>query len=634
MAIKKKEVVKQKIKVQNQSAHSNRFYLVLLFIFTFLVYCNTLQNDYALDDGIVITKNQFVQKGVAGIAEIFTHDSFYGWLKGANNDVAGGRYRPLSLVSFAIEHSMFGNNPSASHFINILLFALLGMAIFTFLKRLLIDQPTKYSYLTHLPFITALLFIVHPIHTEAVANIKGRDEILSMLFSVISITQFLKYSDEKRNNKTLFLASFYLLLAMLSKENAITFFLIIPIATWFFRSITFKKFAPVMCAIVTATLIFLLLRQLFANASINIEITELMNNPFYGMTMMQKYATIIFTFGKYLLLLVLPITLTNDYYPYQISIHSFTSIETIASLVICLVVLSIAIINIQRKTMSSFAILYFVITFSIVSNLFFTVGTFMSERFLFMPSLAYCLLLAYGISLLPFYKINSFSFIKLPLSSKIMEGFFLKKRSIQIILLFIVGSYSARTFIRNFDWENNLTLFSADLYNSPNSANSHHAIATEYRKAGEKSNYKIKQIDYYKKAISEDKKAVEIHPNFAQAYYNIGVVFLQMEIVDSAKIAFRKAIFIAPKYADALNNLGYCFIQENKLDSAIMLCNIASKIDTNYFRPYSNLGAAYLKKMDIEKGHYFFQKAHNLEPNDIPTTKAFEEISAILQNPN
>ncbi len=631
MTNKKKEVVKQKTKTQNQSTGSNRYYLLLLFVFTFIIYGNTLWNDYALDDGIVITQNHFVQNGIAGIADILTHDSFSGWQKDANSDVAGGRYRPLSLVSFAIEHSIFGNNPGASHFINMLLYALLGMVIFIFLKRLLIDKPTKYSYLTHLPFLAALIFIAHPIHTEAVANIKGRDEILSLLFSILASIHFLRYVDDGKKMKNLILGFVFFFLALLSKENAITFVLIIPMMLWFFRSQNFKTIVPVLVSIIISVGIFLLLRQTFSNTSIDKEVTDIMNNPFFGMTVSQKYATIIYTFGKYLLLLLLPINLTSDYYPYQIAIHDFSSIGTIISLVVCLYLLVIAFIQLRKKTIFSFLVIYFAITLSVVSNLVFPVGTFMSERFLFMPSLAFCLLLSYFITLIPFYEFNSIPFTKTEIPTKVVDAGFFKTRTIQFLLLILLGTYSVKTIARNAIWKNNFTLFSEDINNSPNSAMAHHAIAAEYRKVGEKSTDTKTRKDFFYKAITEDKKAITINPDFAQAYYNIGISLLMMQNTLEAKSAFRKSISISPKYADALNNLGYCFIQENKLDSALIFCTAASKIDTNYFRPYSNLGVVYLKKMDVQKAYYYFQKAHVLEPNDVATTKAFEEISAVIQ---
>ena len=644
MTNKKKEVVKQKLpnantaksgsKTQNQSSGSNRYYLLQLFVFTFIIYGNTLWNDYALDDGIVITQNQFVQKGFAGIADILTHDSFSGWQKNANSDVAGGRYRPLSLVSFAIEHSMFGNNPRASHLINVLLYAIIGIVIFIFLKRLLIDEPTKYSYLSHLPFLTALIFITHPIHTEAVANIKGRDEILSLLFSIIASIYFLKFIDDGKKIKSIIFGSLFLFLGLLSKENAITFFLIIPLMLFFFRNGNIKTILPVLVSIIISTGIYLFLRQTFSNTSINKEVTDLMNNPFFGMSASQKYATIIYTFGKYLWLLILPLHLTSDYYPYQISIHEFSSIGTILSLVICMVLVVTAFIQLSKKTIFSFSVIYFAVTLSVVSNLVFPVGTFMSERFLFMPSLAFCLLFAYFINLIPYYKFNSFPFSKSEISPKIIAADFFGMRNIQIILILICGAYSIKTIARNTDWKNNFTLFSAAVINSPNSAMSHHAIASELRKKGESSINKKVQLDYYKQSIAADEQSITIHPEFAQAYYNIGVTYLLMEDVSAAEKSFRKTISIAPNYADALNNLGHCFMRENKLDSAIILSTSASKIDTTYFRPYSTLGAIYLKKMDLEKSHYFFYMANKLEPNDATSKKMLDDLNEIIRSSN
>ena len=361
-------------------------------------------------------------------------------------------------------------------------------------------------------------------------------------------------------------------------------------------------------------------------------VTDLMNNPFLGMTVTEKYATIIFTFGKYLQLLFLPFNLTNDYYPYQISIHEFSSTGTIISLLACVTVLFIAIIQRRKKTILSFSILYFVVTLSVVSNLVFPVGTFMSERFLFMPSLGFCLLIAYLISLIPFYQLNSFPFQKKTVTPIEVSNNFFRIKSIQYLLVIILGLYSVKTIARNAVWKNNFTLFTEDLNNSPNSAMAHHAISSELRKAGEKSNDPRKRTEFFNKAIEEDKNAIAIHPKFTTAFYNIGVTFLLMENINSAETAFRKAISIAPNYADALNNLGYCFIQQGKLDSAIILCTAASKIDTTYFRPYGNLGAIYMKKMDIEKAYFYFQKAHSLETNDESINNALQGLNEIILN--
>ncbi len=105
----------------------------LLLIISFILYGNTLQHQYALDDAIVITENDFVKQGVSGIPDILTTDVFTGFFGVKKNLVEGGRYRPLSLVSFAIEYELFGEEPFVSHLINILLYALSGMLLFSLL---------------------------------------------------------------------------------------------------------------------------------------------------------------------------------------------------------------------------------------------------------------------------------------------------------------------------------------------------------------------------------------------------------------------------------------------------------------------------------------------------------------------
>ena len=344
-------------------SRKNSLWIIIILGFSFLEYGNTLYNGYALDDGIMIRENKFVQQGVGGIRNILAHDLFFGWYQNANTDIAGGRYRPVSLISFAVEHQVAGDNPGFSHFINVLLLALTGVLIFLLLKKLLIQFPGKYSALTHLPFITSLLFISHPIHTEAVANIKGRDEILAMLFCVLASIQVLNWIDNGRKIKNIVVAFLFFLLAILSKENALTFIIVIPLMLWFFRNEKLETFLPLALALLLPVGIFLLLRFEFAFASFHPASDNLMNNPFAGLNMEQKYATIIFTFGKYLLLLLFPHPLTSDYYPYQISIHDFAGAGTLISLIVCVALIVISIFQLRKKTLLSFCIFYSIITF-------------------------------------------------------------------------------------------------------------------------------------------------------------------------------------------------------------------------------------------------------------------------------
>src|SRR5687767_1649687 len=125
-------------------------YPLLIFIAAFAVYANTISHDYAWDDKIVIEKNPRVQKGIAGIPDLFTkYNSEFQY------DQYG--YRPITLASFAIDYSLAKGNPHFSHFMNVFYFSILSVLIFVFLTTLF---P---SYNRIIPFLTTLLFVAHPL---------------------------------------------------------------------------------------------------------------------------------------------------------------------------------------------------------------------------------------------------------------------------------------------------------------------------------------------------------------------------------------------------------------------------------------------------------------------------------------
>src|ERR1700739_128487 len=99
---------------------------IILAVIGLFFYANSIFNEYALDDGIVIAKNEFVQQGISGIPGIMGHDAYYSYYHqmNANQMLAGGRYRPLSIVVFAIEHSLTGEDPMFRHAVSILAYIL------------------------------------------------------------------------------------------------------------------------------------------------------------------------------------------------------------------------------------------------------------------------------------------------------------------------------------------------------------------------------------------------------------------------------------------------------------------------------------------------------------------------------
>ncbi len=517
-------------------------YRVILLILPFLLYANTLHHQYALDDDIVIRKNEFVQQGVSGIYDLFAQETFTGFFGKKKDLVAGGRYRPLSLVTFALEHEFFGDRPALSHFINILLYAITSLLIFILLNQLLIKSEYQSSWAPALPFLAALLWLVHPVHTEVVANIKGRDEIMAMLFSILATLSYLRFYDSGKT-KWMLLSVFSLLLGMLSKENAFTFVLVIPLAVWYFRKSSFKTFLrDISLLLVPAVLVLLLRYRALHGLELSGEsVNELMNNPFVDAGFARKYATIIFTLGKYLQLLLLPLTLTHDYYPYHISLKTFSDPYVIAGALLYLAMILYALFTFFRKpNIPGFAIAFYLITLSVVANIFFPVGTFMAERLLFMPSLGIMLLFAWGILKLGM-RLSRIE--RLPVRETFWKWMLEKNKVGLLILLAMLAGYSFKTVDRNPVWKNNETLFLSDVRISKNSAKMNNAAAGMlYDMSQRKGISKEQKRRYLSRAKGYAEKAVEIHPGYRAAWQTLGNIYYFLDYdIDKALRAYEKA---------------------------------------------------------------------------------------------
>jgi len=160
---------------------SYKMEIIGLLVLTFILYVNTIWGNYVLDDVVSVTANHFVQQGFAGIHKILTTNSMHGFNDSAL-DLQGGRYRPFPLLIFAIEHQFWGNNPHLNHVVTLLVWMLAVCVIYKLLRTYFFAKQPDIA------IISTLIFIVHPIHTEVVANIKSVDEIYSLLFLISSVT--------------------------------------------------------------------------------------------------------------------------------------------------------------------------------------------------------------------------------------------------------------------------------------------------------------------------------------------------------------------------------------------------------------------------------------------------------------
>ncbi len=584
----------------------------------FLLYANTLGHDYTQDDAIVIYDNMYTTQGLAGIPGLLSKDTFHGFFKeeGKAKLVSGGRYRPLTPVMFAIEYQLFGKNPFIGHLINALLYGLLGWLVFLLLSEIF---SFRTDFKTHFQFVAlaaAVLFLVHPIHTEAVANIKGRDEIVSMLGAIGATLLVLKEAANK--GKYALWAFLVFFLALMSKENAITFLAVLPLILVYFYNTSWGKALQLTLPLFGGALLFILIRTAVLGFDLGGTPMELMNNPFLKLngevyvpfTAGEKMATIIYTLGKYLLLLVFPHPLTHDYYPRHIDIMHFSDGPVIISLFSYLALIGLAVYGYKKDRVLSFGILYFLITLSIVSNIVFPIGTNMSERFLFMPSLGFCLLVPYLI-----YKLSG------------------SGKTAMMAIGLISLAFAAKTFTRNQVWVNDFTLFTTDVKTSKNSAKVLNAAGGALQTEAPKEKDVNKKNQMLQQAVTYLNEAIKIHPTYKNAYLLLGNSYYFLNDFDKSIAAYKKSLALDPDFKDATNNLAVVYRdagrnageKQNNIGLAETLLLQSYQLNPNDAETNRLLGIAYGISGRHSLAIPYFEKVTQLDPKN---AAAYQNLSS------
>lgn len=587
----------------------------LIFAVCCILYANTLTHDYAQDDAIVITDNMFTEQGISGIPGILKYDTFYGFFKeeGKAQLVAGGRYRPMSLVMFAIEVELFGQRPFIGHLINVLLYGLTSVLLYLLLLKLLL--PTKkeaFGYFVAL--IAALLFAVHPIHTEVVANIKGRDEIMALLGGLAALYYSLKSFETQRILPAVW-AGLFFFLGLLAKENAITFLAVVPLAYYFFTKAKPGEIILHTAPFVISTIVFLAIRFSILGPGIGEPSMELMNNPFLkleggryvALGFGEKMATVMYTLGKYVQLLVFPHPLSHDYYPRQIALMAWSDWQVLLSFVLYFGMVVVAIRGFVKKDPISFGILYYLATLSIVSNILFAVGTNMSERFMFMPSVGFALVVA-----------------------TLLFRYLFQKEQLRTVVFAIIGLvvllFSIKTITRNTVWKDNYALFLSDVENAPNSAKLRNAaggeLVTQSQKLG--PNQENLKKEMLTEAAGHLQEAIRIHPTFKNAYLLLGNCYNYLQQYEKSVTYYEKALELDPGYEEAINNLGITYRNAGRfygeemgdLNKALEYLEKAYSMRPNEYETLRLLGVAYGIRGEAQKAIFYFNEALKQQPDD------------------
>lgn len=601
MSSKKRKKEKKKVTQQPTAVVKNtsqekltRSLALIIGAVAIILYIQTLNYGFVLDDYSAIIENHVTQEGLNAIPTIFKTSYRFGY------PIQGDElYRPIPKSIFAILWQLFPNNPLPGHLLNIVLYALTGIFLFITLSRLIPQN-------IYIPFIASVLFIAHPIHTEVVANIKSLDEILSFFLFVLSLFLIEKFFATGRK-RWMLLAVISYFISLLSKESAITYLAIYPLMIYFFTNKSVAKNFQITALMLIPALMFLIIRYQVVGVTGASSMAD--NALLATQDFLVRKATAIYILGLYLKLLVFPHVLTFDYSYNQIPLIGIGDWKLWISAGVYTGLLIFAIRRFRKKDFIAFGILFYFITLSISSNLIIYIGTHMAERLLYVPSFGFCFAVATLME-----KLIQKKDILQPGS---LKSFFLQRSVLSGMVTVIVLLYSLKTWAQNPVWKSNEALYESGVLRSPGSHRTHFYLGNFLLKKSYYSQFpEAKQEQIIQRGLTELRKSAAIHPGFADAWLHLGNYFSELHQNDSATFYFQKAIQIAPYLATAHNNLGTVYFDQKQFGKAIDEFAAAIRNDPNYVDAYRNLGSAYGTIGKYREAIAYFSKALQLAPTN------------------
>lgn len=595
----------------------NKYLKWLVFIFALLLYANTINHEWALDDYSVIVNHSHVQNGIDGIDEILTTN-----YRNGNSGFNDGLYRPLSLVFFAIEKEFFESNTTLAHLINILLYAFGSILLFLSLKDIFKDKVLL------IPLGITVLFIAHPLHTEVVANIKSRDELLAFFGFALALYYALRLVESKSiKHITLSLIGFTI--ALFSKESAVTYGIIIPLLIYLKQGTSFKKHTLHQLALfLPFVVLFMLLRTYIVQGMENpVDPGNfgLLNNPIAAEQSSDlKWGSSFSLQFLFWSKLILPTQLIHDYSFAQIPLVSIVSWESISGIIILAFLLLVSIWGILKQNRWGIIAAIYGLSIVISSQILLPIGIQFAERMLFMTVLPFALFVILGLERL-FSKGNQLIVRK----QKMLLG------TIAIILVL----FSLKTIDRNGDWKNNLSLYSADAQKGDKSARINYNYGSELNEMAQVTQNIQQKQQYAKKSIVYLKKAIAIYPDYLDAYNNLGLAYKNQGDYKNAILVFQQGILKDVSYLKNHYNLGTVYYMNKQYREAIIsfqtYVNQIPSADAYYLmgQAAGNLNAmkeaiGYLNQAvalypNHADAHHFLGIANGIVGNAVAATDAF-----------
>jgi protein O-mannosyl-transferase len=491
---------------------------IFLSFLTLVTYVNIFPNRLLYDDEELIYKNAYVQN-FRYLPKYFTTNMIAGAGKISN------MYRPVLTTSFAIDYHIWGTNPLGYHLTSIILHATNAILILMLMQSLFGNFPVS--------LITAVLFIIHPVASEAVAYASGRTDLLYSFFALISLRLY--SANLKKPRRFLYpLSIIFFLAALLSKETAFVLPALLLILGIWFKKI---KFIPLIFSLLPfffLDAIYFVLRLTVLNFMDTLNFYG--NNNIYSGNLTVRLMTFSRVFFDYLGVLIFPrdLAIMRNFQIIQNPVNFWVW----AFILLCVFLSAIAIMEFRNNNRLPFFIIsWFAILILPVIGII-PINNIDAEHYLYLPAVSFYLVIAFLLS------------------------FFWKKfsaRNARIILigigLFIGSGLIARTIIREFDWRDPITFYNISIKQSPNNIPMRNNLAMAYAENNETD----KAIEEYKNIISQSDIYPNVHHNLANAYKTQGKFALAEE-------EYKKAIKLDPDFYFSVLALADLYKQTGQTD--------------------------------------------------------------------
>lgn len=548
---------------------------ILIIILSAAIYANALKNGFVYDDrAFTIIPNAAVLKELHNLPKLFTEEYF---------GISGEKtYRPVVTFTYFIDYALFGLKPWGYHLTNLLLHAANGVCLYVFATLLNLHgvgnaRPVQTYLSPHIPLLVSLLFVTHPVLTEAVNCISYREDLLAFLFYIATLIIYMALNPRRRPMIVGFL---YLLscvaysLALFSKEIAVTLPAIVYCYEYIYASKKGKGVLSILpnrynIGYIVITLVYIYYKPVSGGSVLN--------------GLIERGASIPWLILSYAKLLLFPIILSADYA--IVPVNSYSSPSFILSF-LAVVSLSAAIFMMRKREKGvSFGALFFVITLVPVYNIV-SMDNFIAERYLYLPAAGFALVAG---TVIPSIISN--------LKSKFLY--------LLITVFTIAGLYSFAVIRRNGVWENEYSLWSDTVRKMPESARAHFGMG-----------YSLFERGRIEEAIREYKNAIKLAPTYAHAYNNLGYLYAYQDRFEEAIPHLETVLRLKPRHSEAHDNLGKIYTIQGRLDEAVWHFNEALNVTANDPAIHTNLGFAYYRQGKIEEALQQYRISLELNQNN------------------